>query len=188
MYNDVIKKLLHKIEILPETLVIMYLEKAYGLSENMARQAIFAACKSRICYKVGDCIQRLPYLESNSELRKKALAFRLVIEFLPDSEDFSVGYSPWLVSFLRSNHLVQVCIIERNMELVSSRMIADKPVPADERECFKRIAILEPGCDIRKIKKAGFAYFCEVNGQNYDLHILAKNADVKDAWADVPEK
>ena len=152
MYNEVIKKLLHKIEILPENLVVMYLMKAYGLSENMARQAVYSACRNRTCYKKGDYLARLPYIETDSSLMKKAAAFRLVIEFLPDSQDFNVGYSPWLVSFLRGNNLVQVCYIERNMELVSSMMIAEKAVPKDERASIKRIAIIENGSDIAKVK------------------------------------
>ena len=187
MYNEVIKKLLHKIEVLPENIVVMYLMKAYGLSENMARQAIYAACRSRACYKKGDCIARLPYIETDSTLRKKAAAFRLVIEFLPDSQDFNVGYSPWLVSFLRGNNLVQVCYIERNMELISSMMIAEKAVPQEERASIKRIAIVEEGCDITKIKNAGFAYFCTVDA-NFSLRIIAKNSDIESAWADVPEE
>ena len=109
MYNEVIKKLLHKIEILPENLVVMYLMKAFGLSENMARQAVKPHDWSRTCYKKGEYLARLPYIETDSSLTKKAAAFRLVIEFLPDSQDFTVGYSPWLVSFLRGNNLVQVC-------------------------------------------------------------------------------
>lgn len=186
MYNEVIKKLLRKIEILPEKLIVMYLMKAFGLSENMARQAVYAACRSRSCYKKGDFIVRLPYIESDSSLVKKAAAFRLVIEFLPDSQDFSVGYSPWLVSFLCRNNLVQVCYIERNMELVSSIMIAEKAVPEDERKAIKRIAIVESGCDINKIKSAGFTYFCTVD-TDFSLEIIAKNSDLESAWADVPK-
>lgn len=187
MYNEVIKKLLRKIEVLPEVLVVMYLVKAYGLTENMARQAIFSACRSRVCYKKGNDIMRVPYLEPNSDLRKKALAFRLVIEFLPDSEDYMVGYSPWIISFAKGNNFVQICTIDTNMEFVSSRMIAEKPIPATEREYIKRIAIVQPGCDLSKIKKAGFTYFCQVD-ENYGLKIIAKNADIQDAWSDVPEK
>ena len=186
MYNEVIKKLLHKIEILPENLVVMYLMKAFGLSENMARQAVYAACRSRTCYKKGEYLARLPYIETDSSLMKKAAAFRLVIEFLPDSQDFTVGYSPWLVSFLRGNNLVQVCYIERNMELVSSMMIAEKAVPKDERTSIKRIAIVENGSNISKVKNAGFAYFCTVD-TDFSLKIVAKNSDLESAWADVPE-
>ena len=167
MYNEVIKKLLHKIEILPENLVVMYLMKAYGLSENMARQAVYSACRNRTCYKKGDYLARLPYIETDSSLMKKAAAFRLVIEFLPDSQDFNVGYSPWLVSFLRGNNLVQVCYIERNMELVSSMMIAEKAVPKDERASIKRIAIIENGSDIAKVKSAGFLVRIKIDGKLY---------------------
>lgn len=39
MYNEVIKKLLQKIEALPEKLVVMYLMKVYKLSQPMALQA-----------------------------------------------------------------------------------------------------------------------------------------------------
>lgn len=187
MYNEAIKSLLRKIEVIPEALVVMYLMKAYGLTENMARQAVFAACRNRVCYKKGDNLARLPYLESDSALMKKALAFRLVIEFLPDSQDFNVGSSPWVVSFLRGNNLVQVCIIERDMEYVSSRMMAEKPIPVEERAGIKRIAILENGCDISKIRKAGYTYFCQVDS-DYGLKIIQKNNNIEDAWADVPEK
>lgn len=187
MYNEVIKNLLRKIEVLPEALVVMYLMKAYGLTENMARQAVFAACRNRVCFKKGDDLARYPYLDSDSTLRKKAMAFRLVIEFLPDSQDFNINFSPWLISFLRGNNLVQICFIERDMEYVMSRMIADKPIPAEERNFIKRIAILENGCDVDKVRKAGFAYFCHVDA-GYGLKIIRKNNDVQDAWSDVPEK
>lgn len=185
MYNEVIKDLLRKIEILPETLIVMYLMKMFGLSENMAHQAVFSACRSRACYKKGDNIARVPYVEEDSQLRKKAKAFRVLIEFLPESKDFICEF-PWLLAFTKDNKFVQICYIEHNMELVSSMMIAEKPIPKDERSAIKRIAIVENECNLSKIKAAGFAYFCTVS-DDYVLNIVAK-CDAAEAWADVPEK
>lgn len=188
MFNETIKKLMEKMGMLPEALVVMYLKKMFGISDKLAHQAVFSACRSRICYKKGDYLVRVPQMEVDSLVRKKAKAFRLVVEFLPDSQDFSVGYSPWLMYFIRSNNLVQVCYIEKGMEMVSSRLIADKPIPAEERSGIKRIAILEPGCDINRIRKAGFSYFCVVSDDDFDLKIVEKVDEEAEAWADVPEK
>lgn len=186
MYNEVIKSLLRKIEILPEILIVMYLMKMFGLSENMAHQAVFSACRSRSCYKKGDNVARVPYVEEDSQLRKKAKAFRVLIEFLPESKDFICEFSPWLLAFTKDNKFVQICYIERNMELVSSMMIAERPIPRDERSAIKRVAIVESECDLSKIKAAGFAYFCTVD-ENFALKIIAK-CDAAEAWADVSEK
>lgn len=186
MYNEVIKKLLKKIELLPETLIVMYLMKMFGLSENMARQAVYSACRNRACYKKGENIARTPFIEEDSSLRKKAKAFRVLLEFLPDSQEFVCENSPWLLAFVKGDKFVQVCFIERNLELVTSMMIAEKPIPKDERHSLKRIAIVEEGCDLKRIKAAGFAYFCTVN-ELFQLKIIAK-CDEKEAWADVPEK
>jgi len=65
-------------------------------------------------------------------------------------------------------------------------MIAEKAVPKDERTSIKRIAIVENGSDISKVKNAGFAYFCTVD-TDFSLKIVAKNSDLESAWADVPE-
>lgn len=187
VYNEVIKQLLKKIEILPRNLVVMYLMKMYKISNNMAVQAVYAACRARVCYAKGDNIARAPYVEMDSSLMKKAYAFRLVIEFLPDSQDFDVGFAPWLITFLRNGNLVQVCYIEHHMELATSMMIAGRPVPESEREFIKRIAIVEDTCDIEKIKHAGFSYFCTV-GSDFSLKIVSKINNLDAAWEDVPEK
>ena len=187
MYNEVIKKLLRKYEIIPEDLVVMYLMKAYGLSRNMAEQAVFAACRSRAAYKRGDYLMRVPYLDANSTTQKKSLAFRIVIEFLPESDDFETGYSPWLASFIKDGNLIQVCYIERGMELLTSMMVGEKPVPVEDRSSIKRLLIVEPGCDLSKIKKAGFSHICTIDG-SYNIAILAHFDDVEEAWRDVPAR
>ena len=187
MYTEVIKQLLKKIEILPRDLVVMYLMKMYNISNNMATQAVYAACRARACYAKGDNIARAPYVEMDSTLLKKAYAFRVVIEFLPDSQDFNVGFAPWLITFLRNGNLVQVCYIEHNMELVTSMMIAGRPMPKSEREYVKRIAIIDSGCDIEKMKRAGISYYCIVK-PDFSLKIVSKISNVDTAWADVPEK
>lgn len=186
MYNEVIKKLLRKIEILPETVIVIYLITVFNLSENQARQAIYAACRNRACYKKGDNIARTPFIEMDSNLMKKAKALRVSLEFLPDSQEFICAAHPWILAFTKGDKLVQVCYIEHNMELISSMVIAEKPTPASERDSIKRIAIVEENCDLSKIKAGGFAYYCTVN-DNFKLTIIAK-CDPAKAWDDVSEK
>ena len=79
MYNEVIKKLLKKIEVLPKKVVILYLMKVYGLSENMANQALFAACRCRACFDKGDYVARMPYLDMDSAMMKRAKAFHVYL-------------------------------------------------------------------------------------------------------------
>lgn len=81
MYNEVIKKLLQKIEALPEKLVVMYLMKVYKLSQPMALQAVYAAYKSRVAYQKGGYAVRNPHVEINSALRHKGTAFRVCWNF-----------------------------------------------------------------------------------------------------------
>ena len=84
MYDEVIKKLLKKLDIIPEPLLALYLMKVYKLSENMAHQAVYAACRNRTCYKVnGNNIARTSFVEMNSNYMKVAKAFRVLLEFMP---------------------------------------------------------------------------------------------------------
>lgn len=186
MYNDVIKKLLKKIEVLPKKVIIMYLMKVCGLSENMANQALFAACRSRACFDKGDYVARMPYLEMDSAMMKKAKAFRVLIEFLPSSKEFICAQYPWTLAFTCQNSLVQIGYIERNMETVSSSLIAGIAVPESERANIKRIIIVEEGCNLSKMKRAGFSFFCTVD-DSFELKILGKCKE-DEMWDDVPEK
>lgn len=187
MYDEVIKKLLKKLDIIPEPLLVLYLMKVYKLSENMAHQSVYAACRNRTCYRVnGDNIARMSFIEMNSNYMKLAKAFRVLLEFMPSTQNFVVASYPWLLAFSNGKNFVQICYIERDMELVSSMVIAEKPVPKEDRASMKRIAIIDAGCEVSKVKAAGFAYFCTVS-DNYQLNIVAK-ADPMKAWNDVPEK
>ena len=186
MYNEAIKKLIRKMEILPEVLVQMYLMKKYNLSENMAYQATHAACRARCTYKIGTCLAATPYITMDSAHMKRAKAFRVYLEFIQKSDGFTVPGYPWTLAFNSGVNYVQVCCIERDMELVSSKVIADKPVPAEDRQTIKRIAIVDPGCAIQRIKAAGFTYFCTVS-DSFQLKIVSK-CNPETAWNDVPEK
>lgn len=186
MYNEVIRKLLQKIEALPEKLVVLYLMKMHNLSQPMAVQALYAAYKSRVAYQKNGYLVRNPYVEINSALRNKAVAFRVLLEFLPESQEFICSMSPWILSFMKGNLYVQVCRIENGMELSTSMMIAGKSVPAADRAAIKRIAIVEPGCHLEQIKAVGISHFCTVD-DDFKLEII-KKTDPKEAWNDVPEK
>lgn len=187
MYDEVIKKLLKKLDIIPEPLLALYLMKVYKLSENMAHQAVYAACRNRTCYKVnGNNVARTSFIEMNSNYMKVAKAFRVLLEFMPGTQNFVVAAYPWLLAFSNGKNFVQICFIERDMELVSSMVIAEKPVSQEDRPSIKRIAIMDTGCDVSKMKAAGFAYFCTVS-DNFELRIIAKS-DPEKAWNDVPEK
>ena len=187
MYDEVIKKLLKKLDMLPEPLLALYLMKVYKLSENMAHQAVYSACRNRSCYKLnGNYIARSGFLEPDSNTAKLAKAFRVLLEFMPETQHFVVASYPWLLAFSNGKNFVQIGYIERDMELVSSMVIAEKPVPMEDRRSTKRIAIMDVGCDVSKMKAAGFSYFCTVS-DDFSLKVVAK-ADPEGAWDDVPEK
>lgn len=186
MYNEAIKKLIRKLEILPEVLVQMYLRKKFNLSENMAAQAAHSACRARCAYKVGNCLAAAPYIKMDSAHMKRAKAFRVYLEFIQKSDGFTIPGYPWVLVFNSGVNYVQVCCIDRDMELVSSKVIADKPVPMEDRKTIKRIAIMDPSCSIDRIKAAGFSHFCTVS-DNMELKIVAKRS-AEEAWNDVPEK
>lgn len=100
MYDEVIKKLLKKLDIIPEPLLALYLMKVYKLSENMAHQAVYAACRNRTCYKVnGNNIARTSFVEMNSNYMKVAKAFRVLLEFMSGTQNFVVAAYPWLLAF-----------------------------------------------------------------------------------------
>lgn len=185
MYNEVIKQLLKKLDIIPERLLAMYLMKKYNLTENMAHQAIHAACRNRSAYRVGDCVARAPFIEYTSAEKKRAKAFRVFLEFLSQAESFRIADYPFILSFATGKNYVQVCYIERGAELSGSMVISNIPVPSIERPTIKRIAILEDGCNIAMIKSAGISHFCNVSDE-FSLKII-KKTDPKTAWNDVPE-
>ncbi len=189
MYNEVIKELLRKLQIVPEDLLVLYLRTMFPdvMTENLARQQIYSACRSRIAFKKGNYIAISRFVEPDSSADKLAKAFRIAIHFLPESRTFVKASSPWLLSFPKGSNLIQVCYIENGMEFVTSKMIAEKPVPLSDREEIKRIAIIENVANLEKIKAAGFVNFCTVENDFVTFKIAAKCAP-EEAWADVPEK
>lgn len=184
-YDKIIKDILAKIEGLPVVLVMAYLKNAHNLTANTAQQAIYAATRNRICYKKDEWIVRTPYVEIDSALKNKAKAFRLVLEFLPDSMNFICSQYPWLLSFTKEQFIVQVCKIAKDMELTTSMMIAQIPVPQEDRQYIKRIAILDDGCDITKIRAVGFSNYCTIDDQ-YFLKVV-NNITPDEAWSDMNE-
>ena len=186
VYNDIIKKLLKRIEVLPKKVVILYLMKAYNLSANMANQAIYAACRAKACFEIndGDYIARLPYIKAERNTIQRAKAFRVALEFLPDSQEFVCAQHPWLLAFVSSGSLVQVGYIERDMEVAESSLIASIHVPVEDRATTKRIIIAEEGCRLDKMKRAGISFICCVNDA-FDIEILEKRYG-DDVWNDVP--
>lgn len=188
MYNDIIRQLLEKIEILPEALLIRYLVRAFpSITPMFAKKAIHSACRSRVGFRKGEFICRTPYLEVDSNVMKKIKAFAVMLDIVKGKCDFVCSQYPWILGFTHNKYYIQICAIEHNMELVRSKLIADKPVTLQERDVVRRIAIVDAGCDISKIKAAGFFYFCTVD-DDYRVTIIAKNIDKEGAWKDVPEK
>lgn len=187
MYNDVIKKLLKKIEIIPEDLLVIYLMNMCNLHEKKARQAIYAACRGRACYRVaGEYIASSSYIEWDSAKAKLAKAFKVFMSIAPEKDDFTRPTYPWLLSFTKDNIWYQIGYIERGMEFVTSSMYADQEIPEAQRASIKRIAIVEKDCDLSQLKQAGFTRFCTVD-EAYVLKIVAKIDDVEEAWKDVPK-
>lgn len=181
-YEKIVRTLLEKIEGIPEILVVAYLRKAHNLTENTAHQTVYAAVRNRAAYKKDGWLLRTPYIEVNSALRNKAKAFRVVLEFLPDSMNFVCSQYPWLITFSRGQFLVQVCKIDADMELTTSMMIAATPVDKHDKPYIKRIAIVEPSCNFEKVKKVGFSNFCVVD-DDFVMEVI-NNIPPEKAWED----
>lgn len=181
-YEKIVRNLLEKTGGLPEVLVVAYLRKAHNLTENTAHQTVYAAVRNRAAYKKDNWLVRTPYVEIDSVLRNKAKAFRVVLEFLPESMNFICSQYPWLITFSKGQFLVQVCKIDADMELTTSMMIANVPVNKNDKTYIKRIAIVDPLCSIEKIKMVGFSNFCVVD-DDFVLEII-KNIPPEEAWRD----
>lgn len=185
MYNNIIKELLNKIEVLPVELLVRYLQARCSLSENLARQSIYAAARDRICCisEDGTIVAKQRGLAFDSKYRKKAAALAAIIQFLPDSADFICSKFPWVLTFLKGDKVVQVCYIENNYEIALSNIIKDIPVAEDDRPYYFRIGILENPEGFEKMKAVGFRHFCCVDDK-YKVKGLV-NVEKEDAWDDI---
>lgn len=193
MYSEAIKELLKKIDALPEYLVVLYLRKVYGLTENLARQTLFAACRARACYPDNKgWIRKTAYTEIDSMSIVRAKAFRAICEFLPDSRTFCVASHPWLyVCNAKSgdkDFLVQIGYIPSGKETISSMLVASRACSIADREYIRRIVIVEPNVNLNLVKAAGYTHFFTVDekSENWNLEIVRRVPD-KEAWNDVAE-
>lgn len=198
MYNEVIKMLIRKLGAIPEILVIKYLMVVYETTENMAKQSIHSAYRSRIAYpsKKG-YMMRYPNMNITSAHEKKAKSLSVAISLAKGKQsdfEFNCTDYPWQIRFtINANQegnsgnclLVQICCINRNMEHVDSMLIAGTPVAMEDRAFIKRIAVVDEDASTELIKKAGFTLICSVN-ENYKVDIIEKRSGLS-AWSDVPE-
>lgn len=185
MYNEVIKTIIRTMQILPRKLLIMYLMKKCHISESVASNAVHAAWRNRDVWLLdGDFIGIKRRMEFDSEAKKRAKAFRVYLEFIDSSNGLTISGFPWAISFNSGSNFVQVGVIDRDMELATSMTIKEKPVAKEDRAYIRRIAILEAGCNITKIKKVGFIYFCSVS-DDYTLKIIQRS-DENTMWDDMP--
>lgn len=185
MYSEVIKTIMSQMHILPRKLLIMYLVKKCNISESVASNAVHAAWRNRDVWLLdGDLIALKKFIEFDSEAKKRAKAFRVYLEFIKDSNGLTISSYPWSLTFNAGVKFVQVCNVDRDMELTTSMSIKELPVEKEDREYIRRIAILEPGCAIQKIKKVGFIYYCSVS-DDYTLKIIQR-CDEATMWDDIP--
>lgn len=191
MYNEAIKELLAKIDALPEELVVMYLRKVYPLTENLARQTLYAACRARACYPDNKgWVRRGPYTEMDSMSVVRAKAFRAICEFLPESKTFCSCGHPWLyacdATSRGKSYLVQIGYISKGKETITSMLVAGQPVPQEDRDFMRRIVIVDPTCNLDLIKLAGYTHFFTVDEKTWELEIVRRIPD-EEAWKDVRE-
>lgn len=186
-HSEAIRSLIKKTAPIAVEVVRLYLIKKFNIPMNskISEQAIHAAERDGYCFiKDGFvCLDRNTDITTHNRHMSKAL--RVALEIEPSGESLLIGNNPGLISFVKNGKFVQICVIEPDMEYAMSSLLAATPVPKDERASIRRIAIVETGSKVDRIKAAGITTYCRVNDA-YGLSIDKSDAS-EEAWADVPE-
>lgn len=188
MYTDEIRALLDtQIPAVPYCLLVDYLRRRFNLSEYAAQEAIYAAARARQVTQKDNFVVRGDWVNVGSNAVINGKAFAVALEFMPESIRFTKAPAPWVYNWVAGGRLCQVAVINRGEEFAHSKIATQQPVPAEEREIYKRILVVEKGVNINNLQKAGYEIICEVDeNDNYNINIL-KTIPAKEAWADVKE-
>jgi len=181
MYNEVIKKIVKKMKVIPSKLLVKYLMDICNLSEDVAMQSIYIATRSHVCYQLGDKVFSSKNAKWDNDTKKRAKAFRIFMAIVKEYVEFEIATYPWLLEFAKDKIFIQIGYIEKGMEHESAEIYSQQYVPLIHRPKTKRIAIIESGCDLKALQKLGFVYFCEVNDE-YDFNIIEKVKDKEVEW------
>lgn len=116
--------------------------------------------------------------------------FWAVLQYLPDSDRFVSGIYPYYYMFTdaKNNRIVQIAHIPYNKEEITSELICNMEQPSKEdRQYYRRIAIIDNEKAVNKVKRCGFSHICIINDE-MDSHIEVIESREGDLWSDVYEQ
>ncbi|MEG1926502.1 MAG: DUF5697 family protein, partial [Ruthenibacterium sp.] len=163
IHNNTIKEILKKYKAMPDPLLRDYLRLKFNMTENLAGQTIFDACRKNYCVAKDGYVALYDDIEIDSSIIAKCRAFRVSLEFYPESMDSMFPSAPWLLAFVANNKNVYICQISKGQELTIPSLIISRTASKDEREYTQRIAILGKGCDKSLIDHCGITSYCVVD-------------------------
>lgn len=185
MYFKYVESLLKRMDAVQVDVLQQYLVQLLGISETVALQTIHSSARNRTGYFSEDekFILRDKTVEVNGVTVNRNIALRFIINYLPDSDNFAISAYPWTALFTTKGRMVQIAVFDVEQETVQSMYISSFPVPEEDRETIRRIAIVKRASVIPMLKFAGFThiYSCNITG---DIELIGKRPFER-AWEDV---
>lgn len=186
MYFAQIAGILKKIDATRVDVLQKYLISLLDISEVAARQAVYASFRNRTCYESEDqqYALRIKGIEVDQLTQNRNLALLFILRYMPESNVFTTAEPPWTLVFTMSGVLVQIAVIEPDTEVANSLYICSQPIPFEEREHIRRVAIVKRPASAGLLKLAGFTHIVLAN-PDWEMELI-KKVPFEQAWEDVP--
>lgn len=198
-----------------ESVLQVYIERAFDMTKNRAKLQIRNAIGRHICKSVKskegyDFVTTFFRNEVTGRDIRMSRAIRVALEFIKKGEtdffrDFTLigREAPTLLrvilrpdeeSLKRNGKLqaktIEISYIMKNTEISTSNLLAQKPVAVSQRPYICRIGVVETGFCEEKLYRVGYELFIRFGANRFTFisdDILQPTVPADKRWADVPD-
>ncbi len=144
------------------------------------------------CYRLPDMGEKIreARLRDYQKIREAIDCFWIVIDLLPNSENFFVARTPWCIKFGYVDNkgvgkLYEVAKFSANFEEIQREMIIDSElVPEKMRGSIVRIALMDNEKHNWVVPKIGFNYICVLDPKVSRKYRIIEKREGDDLWDD----
>ena len=164
-----------------------------GMYLRISQDRYFEGVNSNENYMQGCRLGNMTSLiQKNNVVGDEIDCFWLAVDMLPDSKDFIVGCTPWVICFDTSanketvSRLYQITKIAADKELTRCEILRSLPKIEDNdlKKVITRIALIEDERHAWKIPHIGFSFICVLDPNSDRGYRIVEKRTGKDVWGD----
>ncbi|MBR2788189.1 MAG: hypothetical protein IKD94_03405 [Erysipelotrichaceae bacterium] len=145
---------------------------------------------------IEDELNRLPEMDNKCREINKPLSecMWIVADMLPDSRDFMIAASPWVVAFTsdpteeRASLLYEITYIPKGYEVTRTELLKNVPKITSNlvRKGLRRICIMEDESYAFRVPHNGFSHIIKIDHSRKNHYRIIETRSGEDRWRDDP--